>query len=431
MPHLLTQLPASLTQQVSLRAHSSKQLCSDVVGTDEFRKPRAPAAPSPKRPSPLQAPASQTAVHLRPIDLLLTLGVAMLPPRHVRESLAPLHWALIRYGYLVATVNAAGDPFALNDLVDDYRYHNMTGLSEAVGVGCALAHAISWLLAQSPSGTLIDIPLDLEYLLGTAPIALPPAVASAGIRMAPHAKRRPDYLLIAEAGGRARLMLVECKGSSGAPEKSVKQLGSAMHQLAAIEFHPSGASQPRIDRHAYAARLSRTGGAIELCGVHPEDDAEPWIQLSDNWPEEPVAQADRNGHVVVHDPGGFAAVAIRGLHSRAAAWAGVDDTVPRGGIPAARRRSRFGELIGAASVIELPEGRRVEVFTGALVELLEVAGADPATDAEQRQAIRRRLGEIDERLVVSAAAPLEADDNPEHVASAITGSGVVLRIEVT
>lgn len=369
---------------------------------------------------------------MRPVELLLMLGSAMLPPRHVRERLAPLHWALIRYGYLVATVSAPGDPFALNNLVDDYRYHAMTGLSEAIGVGCALTEARRWLVAQPPGGHLVDIPLDLEYLLATAPISLPRAGALVRIRMAAHAKRRPDYLLVAQAAGRARLMLVECKGSSGAAEKSVAQLGSAMHQLAAIEFHSTGTPPPRVDRHAYAARLSRNGGAIELWGVDPEDDGEPWIGLSDSWPESPVADVDRNGHVVVHDPHGFAAAAIRSLRSRALAWAGIDETVDRRGITSiGRRQSRFGELLGARSIFQLPEGRSVEIFTGALVDLLEVAAADPAADAEQREAISRRLGGIDERLVTSAAAPLEANENPEQVASAISNSGLVLRIEIT
>jgi hypothetical protein len=77
MPFLIGQLPATLNQTVELQPRSTSQLCSDVKVSAAFNKaPKNPSAPAPKDPVVL---SPGPAVTLTAIDVLRTLGVAMLP----------------------------------------------------------------------------------------------------------------------------------------------------------------------------------------------------------------------------------------------------------------------------------------------------------------------------------------------------------------
>jgi hypothetical protein len=311
------------------------------------------------------------------------------------------------------------------------RYHNKTGLSDAIGVGCAVTYATRWLGGQLPAGAVVHLPLDLEYDLGTAPITLPGHARSVRVALQRHAKRRPDYLLIGESAGHVHLMVVECKGSSGRPDTSLGQLGDAMHQLAALEFTATTGLGPSIDRHAYAARLTPSGGKVELYGVDPGDDGEPWIALGrPEDPERAIATVGRGGHVVVADAAAFAAAAMHCVDLRAAAWTGVDpaDDAPVVG----GSDEQFADIIGTSSIFALPNGRRVEIVTGALAEVVELARtADPAAAAERREAIARRLVQADERLASDMVVPFRRDDTGGREVSAITSTGLILALRVS
>jgi hypothetical protein len=267
--------------------------------------------------------------------------------------------------------------------------------------------------------------------LGTAPIALPGGAAQMRVRPVPHATRRPDYVIVAESGLGVRLMVVECKGASSNGEKSIDQLGGAMHQLAAIRFRPSrGTPRPKVVRHAYAALLARHGGPVELYGVDPEEPGEPWIEPARQRSDRPIATVTDDGHVVVRDAAALASELLRCVRERAAAWAGVGaDPESDDASPLQRRASRFGDLIGAESRFQLPAGRCVSIFTGALADALRVARS-PADAEEPRMGFSQRLGEIDERLLETGVAPLAEADEREHSASVISDSGLVLEIRV-
>jgi hypothetical protein len=428
---LLSQLPVALNQRVSLSLTSSRPLCRDIAGSPSYQKAVAQGAPRAKRPRPIPQHTAGPTIQMRPVELLLRLGLAMLPPRHLQQNLAPWHWSIVRHGYLIDSPPTPGDPLALNTLIDDYRYHNMTGLSEAIGVGCAVTYASRWLRGQVPAATTIHLPVDVEYLLGTTPIAPPGRAAQIRARPKRHASRRPDYVIVAESNLRVTLMVVECKGASTDVEKSIDQLGSAMHQLAAIRFQPPrGQPRPQVFRHAYAARLARHGGPVELYGADPDERGEPWIELTEDRSESDIATLAGNGHLVVHDAPALARELLRCVHERAAAWAGIDmGAEPDGADELERRESRFGDLIGSTSVFRLPNRRRVTIFTGALAETLG-PGRDEQDAGEKRPSVTQRLGEIDESLFEAGVAPLDAADEPERAATVISDDGVALEIRV-
>jgi hypothetical protein len=433
---VVTQLPAALNQGVSLTVDSSLPVCKGVQASASYAKALAasstPAAPPP--PKAVQPIAPAPTVFVRPIDVLQTLGLAMLPPRHVTQHLASWHWTLMRYAYLIELAAPNFAPLATNNLAGDYRYHHMTALSEAFGVGCALSYAREWLRVVAPGATVHD-PIDFDYLLGPVATSLPGAASSILAQRAANARRQPDYLIAAEqSDGSVRLLLAECKGTSGGRSKAIGQLGSAMGQLQTIVFAPSSVGPVSIDRHAYAARVTKRGGAITLYGVDPEDEGEHWFTPSTPRRGRDDAPAfERNGQELrLPAPEEVAGRVIIRLEDRLAAWAGAGDSVEQGDLTDMRRvESDFGDLVGTTSTLELPDGTRVEVFTGTLVSVLQAARqAESDGLRKQRAEIRRAMTEdqIDDRR--ARAARLSRDENPERTASALTEEGLALRIEV-
>jgi hypothetical protein len=204
-----------------------------------------------------------------------------------------------------------------------------------------------------------------------------------------------------------------------------------MHQLAAIRFRPSrGTPRPNVIRHAYATLLARHGGPVELYGVDPEEPGEPWIEPTRQSSDPPIATVMDDGHLVVHDAAALASELLRCVRERAAAWAGGGADLQRDDAsPLQRRESRFGYLIGAESTFQLPTGRRVSIFTGALADALRVAQS-PEDAEEPRMGFIQRLGEIDERLLETGVAPLVEADERERSVSVISDSGVVLELRV-
>ena len=375
---------------------------------------------------------------LRPIDVLQTLGLATLPPRHVQQNLASWHWALIRYAYLIkppSTKNVR--PLATNALVGDYRYHHMTALSEAFGVGCALSCAKHWLSSQIPGSAAVRPPIDFDYLLGPGAGSLPSRATAVSVKTAPNATRQPDYLVLAEDKNKTvRLLVVECKGTSVSKAKAMEQLGSAMHQLASIEF--ANASQVRVPvpLHAYAAHVSKTGAEIDIYGIDPpEDEGDPWIYpIIPTRREMPdLRRPDKNGRLILPSVEEISGRVLRCLEDKAIAWAGAGDSVEDVDINSLRRQeSEFGDIAGASSSIELPDGGTVSIFTGALVKTLEAAkDVDPEHAHARRTEIRRALQSGDKESWQTRPITIGTNQDPERVASVIDDDGLALRIEVT
>lgn len=432
MPVLTARLPATLNTPVSLDPTMDAQVAREVARTPSFLTPVPgwvvpPKAPTPVHPGPV--------VGVRPIDVLHTLGTAMLPPRHVRQRLASWHWTLLRYAYLIEQTTPANAPFATNALVGDYRYHHMVAVSEAFGVACALSYARGWLEHVAGVGAIVHQPLDLEYLLSPGAVALPGAAAGIVPMAMPGATRRPDYLIVAERAAQARLMLVECKGgSSGGRGQAIDQLGAAMHQLASITF--GGTRAIGVARHAYAAQISKAGGPIAIYGVDPEDPGEPWITPDrPSGEEEMVAERDERGARHLPPPERVSGYALRRIDDRACAWAGVADTAEEVDVETLDAvESDVGDLIGATSRFAAPDGQAVEIFTGVHREVITAAAApddDPARTA--RPTIRLLGSEIapGARARASRSFSLRGEDpDPERIASAITEDGLALHVEV-
>jgi hypothetical protein len=428
MPLLLVELPAMLEQDVSLQVESDVPLCTKVEASKSYRqKPKKGKAPKPKKPVPVEPGVS---VQLKPIEILKTLGLAMLPPRHVRQHLASWHWALVRYGYLIEPASKANSPLRTNELMGDYRYHHMTALSEAFGVACALSCAQGWLASGVPSSGFVHLPIDFDYLIGPGSTPLPGRTAPVKARMTANAKRRPDYLIVAEDGSRGvTLLIVECKGTSKGPATAIEQLGSAMHQLEGVAFMPSPKPNVSIARHAYAALVSKRGAAVRLYGVDPpEHDGQAWVRpvLPSRQSMQSLSDMDIAGRLLLPSPAELAGRALRRVEDRVVAWAGAGDDAQDSDIQSLdREESRFGDVVGATSSLTLPDGDAVEVFTGALLDAVKAA-----TDSDDQRALaeRTRIGhavkDADDRR-------LGADENREQAASHIDEDGLVLRIKVT
>jgi hypothetical protein len=368
-------------------------------------------------------------------EVLLRLGVGMLPPCHVRQHLATVQWALVRYGYLIDAAATEGAPLATNSLVGDFHYHHMTALSEAFGVGCALSFAHHWL--HSATGARVHIPVDFDYLLGIGALPLPGAAASAQVQAAPNTKRRPDYLIVAEQRKiGVRLLVVECKGTSGGRTTAIGQLGSAMHQLEGVIFGTSSAGSVAIDRHACAACMSKTPAAVDLYGVDPPENARAtWLKpvLPARGKRPGLPRSDKEGRLLLPSPEVVSGHALRRVDDRTIAWAGAGDGAEEADIRRLRHEeSSFGDLAGATSSLRLPGGTAIEVFTGALVKALE---ASTSSDREQAQAAREAIyGAVrgEDREPRSApSVKLQGDSDFERVASVINEDGLVLHIKVT
>jgi hypothetical protein len=431
MPVLVTQLPSMLHQISSLCAESTTSVCTDVTNSETYKnvgaKPGKRPITPPKAPTVL---SSTPAVSLRPIDVLQTLGLATLPPRHVHQHLASWHWTMLRYAYLIEP-KPGGSPFETNLLAGDYKHHHMTALSEAVGVGCSLSYAQRWLAVQLPSDVIVHDPIDFDYLIGVGSVPLPGKAAGLTPQAAPNTRRKPDYLIVAERDdGFVQLLVVECKGTSSGRSTAIGQLGSAMHQLAGVTFAGSAAGPIAIHRHAYAALMTKGGGAVKLFGIDPPEDGDPWVRPSPSTRDEgqPLEARRDEGSLMLPTPEVVSGRYLRRLEDRAFAWAGA--SAGELDLEAAPRRdSRFGALIGATSSLILPGRRTIKIFTGALVSLLQAAQeSDPDKAQQHRLEVRRKLD--DGRPLESEGRRL-ADEDPARVASVINDDGLALRIEVT
>ena len=430
MSTLIARLPQVLNQQVTLDVESTDSLCREIANSSTFRT-NTGGAPVPKTPAVI--PDTSTA-NLRPIDFLQTIGLAMLPPRHVKENLASWHWTLIRYGYLIeAATHASPTPLATNSLAGDYKHHHMTALSEAIGVGCALTYAKSWLGNQVSAADEIHAPIDFDYLIG--PDANPaPGAHGFTHTLAPEpvavrgATRRPDYLIAAEQpSGMMRLMIVECKGNSGGRSRAIGQLGSAMHQLAAIEFHAPGTAPTAVDRHAYATYMSKTGASVRVFGVDPPEKGKSWVEprsakRSDLKPFE----RESDGSLRLPSPEEVAGRALLKISERSLAWAGADESIDED--LRTTIESDAGDLTGTRSTLELPGGQTVRVFTGALKSVVRDA-REVVRDGTTRHRHDRPNRRTSSALP-SSWSPIRRDDDTERIASALSEDGLALEIEV-
>jgi hypothetical protein len=436
MPRPITQIPAALNRRVLFTPVTSRDLAGRVAASAAFRKaPTNPGAPAPKAPTPIPFAHS---FRLRPIEFLKNLGIAMLPPRHAAQNLASWHWTLLRYAYLIEP--EPGRPFATNELVGDYRHHHMTALSEAFGIGWALSYARSWLAAQAPAGAVIRNPIDLDYVLLGAPVT--GHVAAPMVHQAANASRHPDFLIAAEHSNTIRLLLVECKGNSGGgSSKSIGQLGSAMHQLEGIHFENAAGEPVAVDKHAYASRMTKAGGALEILGVDPVPEGRRWVRpdrVQSDSPRPIEAQAEAPRRMSAEKTAGRL---LRRLDDAIQTWSGLEGIGTETNLQQLKRReSDFGDIAGTASTLELPNGTRVEVFTGAVVDALEASREGDFERAEARRAgLRNELRgaprpQWDAEVVTEesqlAAAPLKAAEDPERASSVVTEDGSVLSIEV-
>jgi len=434
--YMLTQLPGALSQGVVLDITSDGTTSQAVSASTSYTKPPSdPLAPQPKTPVAI-APTPSVPTTL--IDVLQTLGTAMLPPLHVQQGLAHWHWSLVRYGYLLDRAPTTG-ALATNALAGDYRHHHMTALSEAIGVGCALSYAVEW-LREASNGAIVHTPIDFDYLLGGGVPQLAGPAGQLNVAHAAHTSRHPDYLLAAEQNGQVRLLIVECKGNSAAGQsKSLDQLGSAMHQLEGVEFGGGPGTPPGVDKHAYATRMTKVGGPVEIIGIDPPDSKERWVRpvVPSREDRRPIGEHLEGGRLLLPPVDEVGGHLLRRVEDRVVAWAGEGPIrTPDGLAASVRTDSDHGDLTGSSSRVTLADGSSLEVFTGALVEALATAqDPDPEAASARRSEMRRSIVEGDDRGALSRRdrrnRRIHEDEDPERVASALSEDGLALRISVS
>src|SRR3954451_25357371 len=80
-----------------------------------------------------------------------------------------------------------------------------------------------------------------------------------------------------------------------------------------------------VDRHAYAARISKDGGEIDLLALDPEDEGRRWVrpEFRPKSRDEPFGERWETGEVSLPSPEVFTGRVVRRLDDRAVAWAGA------------------------------------------------------------------------------------------------------------
>ncbi|WP_045875853.1 hypothetical protein [Pseudofrankia sp. DC12] len=191
---------------------------------------KAKADPEFEMPSKVTSPADglKSGVVVRPVEALHRLAYATRP--RLQDNLLDfyLQWGIVRYlGFFVTQANTPWPLLAVSDAGKQVMGNQRRVTSEELGIGFGVLLAERW-FEQSWRRGLTIRPVDVDVALSEGRIDSH-TVESAS-------KRRPDYLLVANAAPgspRHRIRALECKGNSDLA-KAVPQLASAAKQLEGI-----------------------------------------------------------------------------------------------------------------------------------------------------------------------------------------------------
>jgi hypothetical protein len=193
-------------------------------------------------------------------------------------------------------------------------------LSEEIGVGLACWTCSQLLGTRWPGAGLRRVDAEAALTSGAGPIALP---GGAGITVTSDGKR-PDYFWIAYDARRATVLevvVLECKGTHDS-RHVYKQLGDAMHQVAAVTVAGGGV----LTLQAFGAHLSNK--RIQLYGVDPEGDdalAGAVAPRTTRTPDEPVVRELEDDTFEISQPAAFRRRLLDIAAAQLLCWAGLAD----------------------------------------------------------------------------------------------------------
>jgi hypothetical protein len=336
---------------------------------EDKKKKRKNAPTSVKAPAVIADVDPSVDFELRPIEMLLELGAAMLPPLPNHLRLAS-RWAILRYGWALAAPVGALAPLRLSSYGLNLRYHHRTLMSEELGVGLACWTCGQLLAARNPGASVMRVDAETALSLGAGPIVVP---ASGTVTVSSTIKR-PDYFFIAYDPSAAKIrevVVLECKGTHAADHVS-KQLGDAMRQVAAVSVR--GGST--VTLQAFGAYLN--AHRIRLYGVDP--------QGANELAGVAAARTSRHDKTVVITRGEHESYEITDLArfrrrlldvsaAQLLCWAGLSaqararllgetDSAPINLDELEHREMNTGQFVGVSSTLPIDEGERYTSFFG-------------------------------------------------------------------
>jgi hypothetical protein len=325
-----------------------------------------------------EVPGLDGGTILRPVEGLHWLSYAT-RPRYQDDLLdVYMHWALVRYiGLFEHRDDGAADAvLGLSQPGQRIRGNQRRVTSEEMGIGFGALLASRWFEQTGAAGLPIGI-VDVDAALADR------YVFAGGSRHSVRAvaDRRPDYLLIApdpEYRRHYRVRALECKGTSSGPGYGVRQLASAVEQLAGISV---GGRVPQ----GLAVSTMTANNRMSYLAIDPGDKDEPSYEVSS-------ATIDQAGDFQLTDDVRNVPPALLASASVRASWAALADF--SGNLPALDRwapavmRRRLDRQQRQRVTFDTPYGtaRGVSVTVGLDGQRLNVRYAiDEAIDQQMDQ----------------------------------------------
>lgn len=327
---------------------------------------------------------------VRPLSMLMRLGVVTMAPLPTAEFHMARRWALLRYFWAFADP-VANAGLRLSDPAFSLVQHQRQQLSEDLGVATTLEVAGRYLLHKRPPGMRIYVE-DVDVALEAG------AKSGVRVRQTPGTKMRPDYFLIRRSPGQtSEIWVLECKGTH-AKAASLQTLYKAAAQVGGVQLVSSEAAPPGL---IGSASFSDKGIVVELLDP-PGDDQWQGERAPRTSRAEPqaVVEIANDGFATVTDLPRFlrllddlaeARLLTLGGYGHAAAeriveWpgrVGEETTRDLRGRTDEHRDDEFGIFHGERARLPLGSGEHLEAFIGVAREIVAGAHADE-DDAIQR-----------------------------------------------
>ena len=361
----------TLKTPATLRAQSNASVVEDVRKALKKRqenreKKKLPIGTS-KAPTVIKQLDPTLDFGMRPFDVLLELGAATVPPllHHLRLA---SRWAILRYGWALAAPTGPLSPLRLGPDAESLHYHHRTLMSEELGVGLACWVCGELLATQYQGANLLRVDAESALTPGTGPIIVP----GSGTVNVSSVLKRPDFFWVAyEKGKILDVVVLECKGTHAARHVP-KQLGDAMHQVAAVTTSGSGT----LTLQAFGSHLNDE--RIELYGVDPEGSralrGAP-VAREARGDNKAIVRENVDGSYAILESGEFRRRLLDVSAGQLLCWAGLADQAQArllrsSEVPTINldnmehRETEAGEFVGVSSELPVAGGVRYRSFFG-------------------------------------------------------------------
>lgn len=210
----------SLFSDYQISVSSSPKLVSDVQKMQTKRRNKLlqdhKTPPDMKRVTTVAMFQLEYPVNIKPIELLLSIGLITSPPVSNLVDICST-WAVIRYVWAFQPQrNTFSTPhLKLSDEARKIDFHQKALLSDEIGVGFANFLMINYFNAINP--------VDVSYIIDH----------SLSYNVYAKGKARPDYIFFDEVSGAK--YVVECKGTQTSRAESIHQLQRGTEQVWSIQ----------------------------------------------------------------------------------------------------------------------------------------------------------------------------------------------------